>query len=225
MPLRYSTASRLPHLRRSTSDRLDNSESLQYKLSQSSYDCAPSVAVNLREHSACELREGYLRSLRRAGGDGHWKPVAPARNGRADTTLTPPSAQHAATAGNLERGNRLRYADSAPPCHTRQQGFGDCGSGGRGFEPRRSPSCKKASLQPICDDRGSVQALAYLANVAQRIVRVRYLAGSARLDQAELVTVLILEQRPHAPRLLGRLLCELHTPLLELIACILYVVT
>jgi hypothetical protein len=101
----------------------------------------------------------------------------------------------------------------------------DGGSGGRGFESRRSRSCKKASPQPICDGRGSVQALAYPAKVAQWIVRVRYLAGSARLDQAELVAVLILELRPHTPRLLGWLLCEPHTTLLELIACILYVVT
>jgi hypothetical protein len=55
--------------------------------------------------------------------------------------LTPPSAQHAATASDREQGNRLRRAVSAAVCNLGQQASVDCGSReGRGFESRRSPS-------------------------------------------------------------------------------------
>src|SRR5215217_9174396 len=54
--------------------------------------------------------------------------------------LTPLRALHAETSGNCQQGNRLRYADSATYSNPWKQVSADCGSEGRGFESRRSPS-------------------------------------------------------------------------------------
>ena len=54
--------------------------------------------------------------------------------------LTPLRALHPATVRNREQKNQLIYADSATYSNTWQQMSSDCGSEGRGFEPRRSPS-------------------------------------------------------------------------------------
>jgi hypothetical protein len=70
--------------------------------------------------------------------------------------LTPPSAQHAATASDREQGSRLRRAISAAVCNLGQQASVDCGSReGRGFESRRSPS----SLQDKHEGRGEEGSL------------------------------------------------------------------
>ena len=57
--------------------------------------------------------------------------------------LTPPRAQHPATAGNREQGGWLRQAAFATPGNPWQPMSSDCGSEGRGFEPRRSPSISR----------------------------------------------------------------------------------
>ena len=59
---------------------------------------------------------------------------------RLTPQLTPLRAQHAETAGNRQQRNRLRYANSATPGNAQKRMTADCGSEGRGFEPRRSPS-------------------------------------------------------------------------------------
>ena len=55
--------------------------------------------------------------------------------------LTPPGAQYAETVGNRQEKNRPRYADSATRGNREKQMVADCGSEGRGVEPRRSLSC------------------------------------------------------------------------------------
>ena len=63
--------------------------------------------------------------------------------------LTPPGAQHAETIGNRQQRNRPRYADFATLGNAWTQVSADCGSEGRGFEPRRSP--------PICRQNAQVR--------------------------------------------------------------------
>ena len=53
--------------------------------------------------------------------------------------LTPPSAQHAETTRNREQRKRLIQADFATYSNAQKPMSADCGSEGRGFEPRRSP--------------------------------------------------------------------------------------
>jgi hypothetical protein len=54
--------------------------------------------------------------------------------------LTPLRALHPETSGDREQRKRLRYTDSATYGDAWKQASADCGSEGRGFESRRSPS-------------------------------------------------------------------------------------
>src|SRR5215207_1641975 len=67
-----------------------------------------------------------MRYSVRQGGP-RWSPPIP--------LLTPPGAQHAATADNREQENRLIYADSATRSKTWQRMSSDCGSEVRIREP------------------------------------------------------------------------------------------
>ena len=99
--------------------------------------------------------------------------------------LTPLRAQHTDTMGNHQQRNRLRQADSAMDGNAWLQGSADCGSGGRGFESRRSPSHLQVKREARLFNRASFTTTVLQPASGQR---QRYCTANSQVSGAFTIT-------------------------------------